>query len=76
MSQTAAWNAGPLTWGYGPPVFEIFLEPNLPFLHEGVCRHRAGRHEQLALLRRVIEFRRHRPSDARHRLTTNYEIAS
>jgi hypothetical protein len=31
MSETAAWNADPLIWGYGPRVFEIFLEPTCPF---------------------------------------------
>src|ERR1700723_4443217 len=31
MSQTEAWNAEPLTWGHGPRVFEIFLEPTCPF---------------------------------------------
>jgi hypothetical protein len=31
MSQTAAWNADPLTWGHGPRVFELFLEPTCPF---------------------------------------------
>ena len=30
-------------------------------------RHRAGWREQLALQRRVVEFRRHRPGDAHHR---------
>ncbi|MDE1179206.1 thioredoxin domain-containing protein [Paraburkholderia sp.] len=27
----ATWNADPLTWGHGPRVFEIFLEPTCPF---------------------------------------------
>src|ERR1700742_2952903 len=31
MSQTATWNADPLTWGHGPHLFEIFLEPTCPF---------------------------------------------
>src|SRR6202140_296135 len=31
MSQTATWNADPLTWGRGPRLFEIFLEPTCPF---------------------------------------------
>jgi hypothetical protein len=25
------WKADPLTWGYGPRVFEMFLEPTCPF---------------------------------------------
>src|ERR1700742_4888855 len=31
MSQTATWNADPLTWGRGPRVFEMFLEPTCPY---------------------------------------------
>src|ERR1700722_10029818 len=31
MSQTATWNADPLTWGRGPRLFEMFLEPTCPF---------------------------------------------
>jgi Thioredoxin len=31
MNQTVAWKADPLTWGYGPRVFEMFLEPTCPF---------------------------------------------
>ena len=31
MSQGATWNADPLTWGYGPRVLEVFLEPTCPF---------------------------------------------
>jgi hypothetical protein len=31
MSQIATWNADPLTWGRGPRLFEIFLEPTCPF---------------------------------------------
>ncbi len=31
MSQTTAWTADPLTWGHGPRVFEMFLEPTCPF---------------------------------------------
>src|SRR5204862_7202775 len=26
-----AWRADPLVWGYGPRVFEVFLEPTCPF---------------------------------------------
>src|SRR5690242_5325498 len=26
-----AWHADPLTWGHGPRVFEVFLEPTCPF---------------------------------------------
>jgi protein-disulfide isomerase len=26
-----AWHADPLVWGYGPRVFEVFLEPTCPF---------------------------------------------
>ena len=25
------WHADPLVWGYGPKVFEVFLEPTCPF---------------------------------------------
>ncbi len=31
MSQTKKWTADPLTWGRGPRLFEIFLEPTCPF---------------------------------------------
>jgi hypothetical protein len=32
MNQTTTkWRADPLTWGYGPRVFEMFLEPTCPF---------------------------------------------
>ena len=31
MSQTATWNADPLTWGQGPRLFEVFLEPTCPY---------------------------------------------
>ncbi len=31
MSQAATWKAEPLTWGRGPRVFEMFLEPTCPF---------------------------------------------
>jgi hypothetical protein len=31
MNQTAAWHADPLTWGHGPRLFELFLEPTCPF---------------------------------------------
>lgn len=30
MSQTS-WRAAPLTWGNGPDLFEIFIEPTCPF---------------------------------------------
>lgn len=30
MTQTA-WRAAPLSWGHGPRVFEVFLEPTCPF---------------------------------------------
>src|ERR1700751_478292 len=30
MNQTA-WRADPLTWGHGPRIFEVFLEPTCPF---------------------------------------------
>jgi len=30
-SQTPAWTADPLTWGRGPRVFEMFLEPTCPY---------------------------------------------
>jgi hypothetical protein len=30
MSQTATWNADPLTWGRGPRLLEMFLEPTCP----------------------------------------------
>ncbi len=28
---TTPWQADPLTWGHGPRVFEVFLEPTCPF---------------------------------------------
>ncbi|ACI52601.1 conserved hypothetical protein [Gluconacetobacter diazotrophicus PA1 5] len=28
---TKTWHADPLTWGHGPRVFEMFLEPTCPF---------------------------------------------
>ncbi len=28
---TTTWQADPLTWGHGPRVFEVFLEPTCPF---------------------------------------------
>jgi protein-disulfide isomerase len=32
MSQaTTTWRADPLTWGHGPRLFEVFLEPTCPF---------------------------------------------
>jgi hypothetical protein len=31
MSQTPKWTAEPLTWGHGPRLFEMFLEPTCPF---------------------------------------------
>jgi hypothetical protein len=31
MSQTATWHADPLSWGHGPRLFEMFLEPTCPF---------------------------------------------
>jgi Thioredoxin len=31
MTQTVTWKAEPLTWGQGPRVFEMFLEPTCPF---------------------------------------------
>jgi hypothetical protein len=31
MSQTTKWRADPLSWGHGPRLFEIFLEPTCPF---------------------------------------------
>ena len=32
MTQTtSSWRADPLTWGKGPRVFEVFLEPTCPF---------------------------------------------
>jgi protein-disulfide isomerase len=31
MDQAATWTADPLSWGYGPRVFEMFLEPTCPF---------------------------------------------
>ena len=31
MNQTVTWKADPLTWGHGPRVFEMFLEPTCPF---------------------------------------------
>jgi hypothetical protein len=31
MSQTTTWKADPLTWGHGPRLFEMFLEPTCPY---------------------------------------------
>ena len=31
MGQAVSWAADPLTWGSGPRVFEMFLEPTCPF---------------------------------------------
>ncbi len=31
MSQTATWKADPLSWGRGPRLFEMFLEPTCPY---------------------------------------------
>ena len=31
MSHTVAWTVDPLSWGHGPRVFEMFLEPTCPF---------------------------------------------
>ena len=31
MSETATWTADPLSWGHGPRVFEMFLEPTCPY---------------------------------------------
>jgi hypothetical protein len=31
MNQTPTWTADPLSWGHGPRVFEMFLEPTCPF---------------------------------------------
>ncbi len=31
MSQAATWHADPLSWGTGPRLFEMFLEPTCPF---------------------------------------------
>jgi hypothetical protein len=32
MNQTTTkWRADPLTWGHGPRLFEMFLEPTCPF---------------------------------------------
>jgi hypothetical protein len=31
MNQITTWHADPLTWGHGPRLFEIFLEPTCPF---------------------------------------------
>src|SRR5277367_6243800 len=31
MNETITWNADPLTWGRGPRLFEMFLEPTCPF---------------------------------------------
>jgi hypothetical protein len=31
MNQAVTWKADPLTWGRGPRVFEMFLEPTCPF---------------------------------------------
>ncbi|WP_416424243.1 thioredoxin [Pseudomonas sp. App30] len=29
--ENTTWHADPLTWGHGPRVFEVFLEPTCPF---------------------------------------------
>ena len=29
--KTTAWHADPLSWGHGPRLFEVFLEPTCPF---------------------------------------------
>jgi protein-disulfide isomerase len=31
MNQTTTWKADPMTWGRGPRIFEVFLEPTCPF---------------------------------------------
>jgi protein-disulfide isomerase len=31
MTTTSPWRAAPLTWGTGPRLFEMFLEPTCPF---------------------------------------------
>ncbi|HET6306680.1 MAG TPA: thioredoxin, partial [Rhodopila sp.] len=31
MNQSVAWTADALSWGHGPKVFEMFLEPTCPF---------------------------------------------
>ena len=31
MSQTTTWTADPLSWGHGPRLFEMFLEPTCPY---------------------------------------------
>lgn len=31
VEMNSAWHAEPLTWGQGPRVFEVFLEPTCPF---------------------------------------------
>jgi protein-disulfide isomerase len=31
MTETPTWTADPLTWGHGPRVFEMFLEPTCPY---------------------------------------------
>jgi hypothetical protein len=31
MSQTTTWKADPLTWGRGPRLLEMFLEPTCPY---------------------------------------------
>src|SRR5690349_4195109 len=31
VEKNSAWRAEPLTWGHGPRVFEVFLEPTCPF---------------------------------------------
>lgn len=31
MNQATKWQADPLTWGHGPKLFEMFLEPTCPF---------------------------------------------
>jgi protein-disulfide isomerase len=31
MNQTTTWRADPLTWGHGPRLLEMFLEPTCPY---------------------------------------------
>src|ERR1700759_4915197 len=31
LMQQTSWRADPLVWGYGPRVFEMFLEPTCPY---------------------------------------------
>ena len=37
-----AWRADPLVWGYGPRVFEVFLEPTCPFSPQGFRQTASG----------------------------------